>query len=209
MTAPTCSSFNSLQKFCKWGLLLYPILCHTLCSAYSPGMLIFQQLLYASQEHNLMFYTINLSVLCMPVKLIARISPMAILSLCQRFVVFFETFLLKGLHTLKVVSRVQGFSTKPFYPLGQRNLKGHVKVPFYHSIPCVLLHCILNDWPGAWTVLQDTAGSMRPVFCSESQEALPLLTPQMSSHMLVLLLLQCFIQKEAPSDCSAAGLCQC
>lgn len=104
MRAPTCSSFNSLQKFCKWGLLLNPILCHTVCSAYSPGMLIFQQLfLYASQEHNLRLSTINLTVLCMPVKLIARISPMAILNLCQRFVVFFETLLFKGLHTLKVV----------------------------------------------------------------------------------------------------------
>lgn len=67
MRAPTCSSFNSLQKFGKWGLL-YPILCHTVCSAYSPGVLTFQQLfLYTSLDNNLRLSTTNLSVLCMPV----------------------------------------------------------------------------------------------------------------------------------------------
>lgn len=70
MRAPTCSSFNSLQKFGEWGLLLNPILCHTVCSAYSPGMLTFQQLfLYASQDHNLRLATTNLSLLCMTVNL--------------------------------------------------------------------------------------------------------------------------------------------
>lgn len=89
------------------------------------------------------------------------------------------------------------------------NLKRHVNVHFYHSVVCVLLHCILNDWPGAWSVLKEAAGSVKPMLYSQSQETLPLLTPQMSSHMLVLLLLQCFIQAVAPSDCSAAGLCRC
>lgn len=68
MRAPTCCSFNSLQKFGKWGLLLDPILCHTMCSAYSPGVLTFQQLfLYTSLDNNLRLSTTNLSVLCMPV----------------------------------------------------------------------------------------------------------------------------------------------
>lgn len=167
MRAPTCSSFNSLQKFCKWGLLLNPILCHTVCSAYSLGMLIFQQLfLYASQDHNCRLSTINLLVLCMSVRLVTRNSPMAILSLCQRFVRFLKPFCRRAC-TLRKQFEVCRVFPQTFLST-VTNLKGHMKVHFCHSIACALLHGILNDWRGAWSVLQEAAGSMKPVFYSQS-----------------------------------------